>query len=385
MRIVVTSEYHFVDGPDGVYTDAMYAYGFWSLLRDNFDDIVILARVGARPVDLRSHRLVEGPGVTVARLPDFVGARAGVRHLPTIAATALAVIRAADVALLRAPGVFATAAFAATRVFRRRYGIEVVGDPIDSLTNAGPGMSRFAAVTAGLLRRQIAGACASRYVTRHALQRRYPPPPGQLSVAVSDLELPDALFAEPAVAITDSTTLTLVWVGALSRPYKGVDVLLAALAKTKRPHRLRVVGDGMLRATLEAQVAQLELGHRVTFVGTVTSGAAVFDQLRLGDLFVLPSRTEGLPRAMLEAMAVGLPCVATPVGGVPELLPVAAHVPIGDPTALALTLDDVAADPSLRRAWSTANRDLAFGFRASERRRQLGQFYRGLRGELPHS
>lgn len=65
---------------------------------------------------------------------------------------------------------------------------------------------------------------------------------------------------------------------------------------------------------------RLGVADRVTFVGTVPAGAAVRAHLDAADLVVVPSRTEGLPRALIEAMARGLPAVGTTVGGIPELL-----------------------------------------------------------------
>lgn len=105
----------------------------------------------------------------------------------------------------------------------------------------------------------------------------------------------------------------VVFVGRL-REQKGVHVLLEALSGTDE--RLLVVGDGPEREALEAQAR--ELGVDATFVGEVAPDA-VGEYLRRGKLFVLPAvRGEGLPNAMLEAMAVGLPVVVTDTGGVAD-------------------------------------------------------------------
>ena len=104
-------------------------------------------------------------------------------------------------------------------------------------------------------------------------------------------------------------------VGRLS-PEKGVDRLLeavAALAPTLPNLRVMVVGDGPMRAALEAQVAAASLERSVSFLGARRD---VADLYRAMDLFALPSRREASPLALLEAMASERPIVATRVGGV---------------------------------------------------------------------
>ncbi len=118
-------------------------------------------------------------------------------------------------------------------------------------------------------------------------------------------------------------------------PVKGHDILMRALAQVRdRGVRLTVVtaGDGIERAAVEAQAKQLGLGpEQVRFLGF---RADVPDLLAAADLFVLPSRMEGLPLAVLEAMSHGLPIVTTRIGGNPEVVTDGEHgllVPIEDP------------------------------------------------------
>jgi glycosyltransferase involved in cell wall biosynthesis len=110
--------------------------------------------------------------------------------------------------------------------------------------------------------------------------------------------------------------VTVVYVGRL-HPSKGLHVLLPAFeqAARQRPDlhwRLWLVGDGPLRPELEAQARQLGLAQAVTFWGQVDD---VSECLARADLFVLPSLSEGLSNALLEAMSAGLPCIASRIGG----------------------------------------------------------------------
>lgn len=113
--------------------------------------------------------------------------------------------------------------------------------------------------------------------------------------------------------------VVLVSVGSL-KPIKGIDVLLdafAPLAQREPRARLMIVGDGPDRAGLQARARELDVDARVAFLGLRDDVHAL---LRVADGLVLPSRTEALPTVVLEAMATGLPVVATDVGGVPEMV-----------------------------------------------------------------
>lgn len=113
-------------------------------------------------------------------------------------------------------------------------------------------------------------------------------------------------------------SLCLLAVGRLVAS-KGYDLLLIAFSDVRRQHpdlRLRIVGDGPVRAELETQAATLDLWKAVEFLGSADV-SRVRDEMAQADMFVITSRDEGLPRTLLEAVAAGLPVVATAVGGIP--------------------------------------------------------------------
>ena len=381
MKVVVTAEYHYLATGDGVMVDGKCDYAYWSQLLEVFDEVGVFSRLGpaARPAAART---VEGPGVTLLPAPDFVATRGLIAAGPGLARAAWRAARAGDVFLLHAPGVMASALRPALALARKPYGVEVVGDPRGSLDGAGRVLTALRGLAGRDLRSMVAGASATRYVTRHHLQERYPPRPGTPTFVVSDAFVPDQIFAGPPATISDDPVLALGFVGALHRPYKALDILLDALARTTRPHTLDVVGDGGLRPQLEAQAARLGLGGRVRFLGTLPSGTAVYDFLRGRSALVQPSRTEGLPRSVLEAMALGLPCLATPVGGVPDLVGAAELVPVDDAAALARAIDGLAADPARRRQLSHVNRELARDYAAGVSRATMRRFHQALRAAV---
>jgi glycosyltransferase involved in cell wall biosynthesis len=143
----------------------------------------------------------------------------------------------------------------------------------------------------------------------------------------------------------------LGWVGRLSGE-KGPDVFLEALSRLTVPGwTAAVLGDGPDRAALGARAGQLGLGGRIHWPGVVPDAARLY---RAFDVFVLSSRTEGIPIVLFEAMHAVVPIVATRVGGVGEVVGdgEALLVPALDPAALAAAIDKVAEQPqeAARRA-----------------------------------
>ena len=148
--------------------------------------------------------------------------------------------------------------------------------------------------------------------------------------------------------------LTLVWLGALA-PVKRLDLLLGGVARTP-VLQLRVVGEGPERATVERLVVRYGLTDRVTLVG---HRADPRDELAGAHLFALTSAAENCPLALLQAMATGLPVVASRVGGVPEVLRDGVDgllFDTGDEDGFAAALHRLVGDEDLRVALGRAAR-----------------------------
>ena len=144
-------------------------------------------------------------------------------------------------------------------------------------------------------------------------------------------------------------------------PQKGIDVLIRALAQTSgaaQDWTLTLVGDGPEREALERQVLQAGLEEKVHFLGFRSDPQT---SLLQAGVFVLPSRYEGMPNALLEAMAVGLAVVVTDASPGPlEVVEAGVSglvVPSDEPAALADALDRLAAQPQLRERLGAAARE----------------------------
>jgi glycosyltransferase involved in cell wall biosynthesis len=143
---------------------------------------------------------------------------------------------------------------------------------------------------------------------------------------------------------------------------KGVDVLLHAATLLSVPARLLIIGDGPERIALEQMAHRLGLGGRICFAGFRSDVRALLPAL---DLLVVPSRTDGSPLVVLEAMAAGLPVVVSAVGGLPDQITHGQQgllVPPDDSAALAIALTRLLGDAALRVRMGAAGRRRAANF-----------------------
>jgi colanic acid/amylovoran biosynthesis glycosyltransferase len=195
-------------------------------------------------------------------------------------------------------------------------------------------------------------ACISDF-NRRFLLRRYPDLATRKLVVVRCGV--DVAQFHPAQEPGKHDVARLLCVASLQE-YKGLHVLVEACAQLRErlPIRCTLVGEGPFRDRLEARVRELGLGDRVHFLGPV-SEERVGELLREADIFVAPSvvardgQMDGIPVALMEALAAGVPVVASDLSGIPELVvheQTGLLVPPGDATALAAAIERLARDPT---------------------------------------
>ncbi|MEM1340773.1 MAG: glycosyltransferase [Pseudomonadota bacterium] len=219
-------------------------------------------------------------------------------------------------------------------------------------------------------------ACISHYARSQAMLMSAPEHWDRLRIIHCGVT--PALYERPRQA---SDGLHLVFVGRLA-PVKGLRVLLTALTHLpdRDDIRLTIVGDGSERAALEALAAPL--GTRVRFTG-YQSQEEVAQILASAHAFVLPSFAEGVPVVLMEAMASGLPVIATRITGVPELVEdgVSGHlVTPGDPAALSQAIQALA-DADTRAMGQAGQIKVRAEFDIAEEAARLAALFRGQGGQ----
>ena len=195
-------------------------------------------------------------------------------------------------------------------------------------------------------------------------------------------------FAALPARLKPAEEPVILFVGRLSAQQKGLGTLVRAFAKVPRGFRsrLRLVGAdwGGLDSTL-ALARSLGVSERVEALGAVSRERLV-EEYASAELLVLPSRFDSFPVVVLEAMAAGLPVVATRVGGVPEAVEEGKSgllVPPEDPAALAEGIRTVLADPELRVRFGAAGRERAARFDWSVVAAEYVQLFREVSPRAP--
>lgn len=154
----------------------------------------------------------------------------------------------------------------------------------------------------------------------------------------------------------DSLTKTIFTASRLVKK-NAVDVIIEAVAKLPNNFKLKIAGTGEEESKLKALVKKLGLEDQVEFLGNLNK-EAVARELSHADIFTRPSRSEGLGNAFLEAMAAGVPVVATPVGGIPDFLQ---HQETGfmcevdNPTSLTEQIKFIVDPQNKEKVWTITN------------------------------
>jgi glycosyltransferase involved in cell wall biosynthesis len=386
MDVVVTTESRFFRRADRrwICQDGTFDYMFWRRYLDVFDRVIVVARGSdqSRPGDA----LVEGDGVMLWPLSDSRGVWGAMKQWTQWQRQMRPLVESSSAFVLRLPGQIGVALGQMLRQGHRQFGVEAVGEPADVFCADGyrhplrPALRYYFRRTMRQLCRE---ATAASYVTSKYLQTQYPPNSRAFTTHYSSVELPrEALAGNSRDYRLRPSALHLVNVATMSQRYKGQHHLIEAVSRCVRAGRavhLALVGDGQYRTALEQQVRWLKLTDQVRFVGRLPAGVAVWQALDQADLFVLPSLQEGLPRALIEAQARALPCLATSVGGVPELVAESECLPPARPAEMAAALISLLDDPHRLTRLSYENLQRARRYSATILRQRRASFYRQLR------
>lgn len=366
MRLLVVTDHRFIAGPDGgIYDTYCFDREFFADYRRVFEEVRVAARVRVEAVPERAARS-DGDGVEFVRLADVQGGRWAASPPRRYRENLPRAVAWADAVCVRIPSIAGTHAARWARAAGKPVMFELIGDPLSAVQGPQHGLATrgfgvlLAAATWCVTRTATVGS----YVSQRHLQRRYPIRAGALSESISSIRLRASELRPARQFLRAPAPLRLILVASLV-PVKDHATLLDGMARALAAGvdvQLLLCGDGPLRAELQTRARTLGIAERVTFHGHVTDRGRLHALTDAADLFVMTSVSEGMPRAMIEAMARGLPCIGTRAGGIVELLDRASSVSVGDSDALGSLIVSLARAPERLSAMAVHSHETALQY-----------------------
>ncbi len=319
----------------------------WRDLGPESHDSVLCARITRVDAPSAAHQ-VDGE---ISGLPYYRGLLGGMLRLPRLFWRTLLIARSADLVVVKCPGLVGTTALIAARALRRPVAMHFVGDIEDSVSDSRNSASsrQIKWIARRLSQWAVRQAGAVRYPTRSFLQEKYPASRPDREFWYTDAGV---TAVDHSVAESMHVPGRIVAIGTQDRMYKGHDFLIrampAVLEQVPGAH-LVLVGKGSCREELVALAADIGVSGSVEFIDFLDGWPHVSDMMLSAHVFAMPSMAEGLPRALLEAMSLGVACIGSDASGIPELLPHHLLVPRGSVEPLERLLIRVLTDDVFRQ------------------------------------
>lgn len=351
-----------------------------------FDRVRVVCRC-LEEKELNNNRipLESNPQIELAPVPFFQGPKEYLRVYNKVGRAAEEAIKGCDAAVLRIPSTVALRVGKYVKLSGMPYACEVVFDAQDGWQGS-KGISRLAW---RIIDKQMRDLCATAdgvsCVTEKYLQQHYfSNKPDAFTSNYSSLALPESFYSGPRTFPEKDTFVIAHTANQVqSHGRKGHEEIISALEELKKKGinvKVRFAGQDYFGGVGELQLLAAKLGveDRVEFVGFL-SRAELDKFLDSADIYVMPTRAEGLPRVIIEAMSKGLPCVTTPVSGNPELVDSHFLVPYEDVHTLANRIEELCVNKNVYEQTSLSNFERSKKYEASLLQEKRDDFYSKLR------
>jgi glycosyltransferase involved in cell wall biosynthesis len=324
MKVVFAHDHIFYKYIDQYYSNGGFSGEVLRRYTKNFEDVVVLTRQKRIEEYNDKLSLASIPRVEFIEVPNFKS----IKMLYKIIKARRIIeseIEKADCVIARISSIGLLAIEYAIKK-NKPYIVEFVVCPWDSLWNYGSLKAKIYAIYSYFkTKKLVRKAPYVIYVTNKFFQKRYPTigtATGCSDVVINDLD--ESIIEKRLKKISNTEKkIVLGSIGAVSSKYKGFDTVIKALPILRSKvgpnieYRLLGIGDNQYLRELAIKHGVEDL---VKFEGTLPNGGPVFNWLDDIDIYIQPSRAEGLPRSVIEAMSRGCPVIGSDVGGIPELI-----------------------------------------------------------------
>lgn len=386
-KLLLVLEEHFVLGADGKYwSKRIIDDEYLDRYLDVFDEVIIFARINSNISVSEGYKEISRNKVSFIPMPDFHGPKGLVRQSKRIISSFKKSLDNCDVVILRSPSPISLLLY--------RYVPKNISFGVEFMMGAnkffeGKNMvHNFINNTIDKeAKKLVLRANGVSYVTEKQLQKFYPckailtkTTMKYFTTNYSSIDLNDSFYYSER-RIADRKPIKLIHVGFMDYFRKGQDIAIKTV-KCLRDQGyeicLELVGDGKERSTFKKIADNLGISEYVHFAGNVNSKEEIRRKLIEADIFILPSHSEGLPRVIIEAMATGLPVVASNVDGIPELIDEELQVETFLPIDYANKIKRIIDDQNFHNDIINKNYNKARQFEKNVLRERRKNFYKNL-------
>lgn len=323
MKLLFIHDHPFYREKNIVYTGGSFPKSVWSNYLINFDELFVFGR---NSDSLKSKNGISSTdNVSFHLTKNYSSVLTLFKNKKKLEQELVPLINKADVVLVRLPSVLGFIAGNMALKSNKPLWVEQVGNAKEALGSHGSLLGKIAAPVFEFQNKNITQqANFLSYVTAHKLQKDYPANPKAITVGISDVIINDVLDENELSEERFSVGVFKVGlIGGFDAKYKGQDVLLKAIASLeediKKHIQISLIGKGDSAWILEL-AKSLNLQDHIEYMGSLESGEQINAFLKTLSLYVQPSLTEGMPRATIEAMAMGCPVIGSNVGGIPDIV-----------------------------------------------------------------
>lgn len=391
IKALVVIDGHLIVTPDGkIWSQRIYDYNFFKRYLDVFDSIRVVSRIKESDNNDNYPNLCSGDNVEFFGIDDFRGPKQYITKYFTINSKIKRAFSNCDCAIFRIPS---TTGYLFMNKFKKNklpYSIEVVVDPWDSFSND---KAFYIQIIRRIWTKRLKKACLQAngvsYVTKNALQNRYPSfaktygeDENHFESYYSSVKLSKEYFKNSVEYKEKNSELKIIHVSNMiansTKGHKEIIEAVSILHNKGINIKVEFVGQGDKIDFFKEYANKLNVEDKIKFIGALSSSDEVRDALMKADMFVFPSHAEGLPRVLIEAMAVGLPCLSTNINGIPELLDSEYLVEVGDSKTLAHKIERFINDEKLREVEGKRNIKIAMEYMDDKLQLRRNEFYKKL-------
>lgn len=320
--LVVLEHHFFMDRNGNVWCERVVDYRYLQRYLMSFDNVVVCARMRECSHSQKRWKLASGPHVEYQPIKDFYGGWGSIKNIFNVHKAVKSGLIKADACIIRCPSPISILAYSTIKKASKPFALELVMGADKLFVSEKWFYKLINQIINAYTKKMCMEANGCSYVTKYLLQRKYPTKGFTNTYSSIDLDQND--FSEKKGDIFNKPEeYIIVNTGYMDDMRKGQHIAIMATAiLVGRGYkvRLKLIGDGQYRCVFEQMVYDLNMQNIVDFVGLVSNKEELLNILKESHIFVLPSQSEGLPRSVLEAFAVGLPCVTSDVDGIPELV-----------------------------------------------------------------